>query len=137
MLNVILVMLAIALILALFVAVFFAPGWAGVIVGIIFFLSLAMAIFFAVQKQTKLYREKHISRTNLALNFLYEIIGILLAMAFAGLLGRYIVEIATDQISNGSIKLLAGIIIGLLAGIGMGVLVTRTWGRLVKTSSES
>ena len=136
MLTVILVMVAIALVLALFLAVFFAPGWAGVIAGIIFFLSLAMAIFFAMQKQTKLYREKQISRTNLARNFLYEIIGILLAIACAGLLGRYIVEIATDQISNGSIKLLAGIIIGLLAGIGVGILVTRAWGKLIKTAAE-
>jgi len=66
---------------------------------------------------------------------LLEIVGVLLAMLFAGLLGRFIAEIATRHISNDLTKLLAGIIIGLMVGIVVGVLIKRTSHRWVKTSS--
>jgi len=123
--------LSIVLILLLFLVSLFAPGWAGATAGIVVLLSLGMAIYSVVQKQMRLHREKPIGRTRLILNILSEIIGITLAMAFAGLLGRYIAEIATGRISNDLAKLIAGIGIGLLVGICVGVLVRRTWGRFV------
>ena len=118
----------------LLIALLFAPGWAGAITSIVLFISFAIAIFFVLQKQTKLYRERPMSRVKLARNVLFESMGILLAMVLAGLLGRTIAQTGTAQISNDLIKLIAGIMIALLAGMGVGFLVKRIWGRLVKTS---
>ena len=121
----------------LLIALLFAPGWAGAITSIVLFISFAIAIFFVLQKQTKLYRERPMSRVKLARNILFESMGILLAMVLAGLLGRYIAQIGTTQISNDLTKLIAGIVISLLAGMGVGFLVKRMWERLVKPSLES
>ena len=121
----------------LLIALLFAPGWASAITSIVLFISFAIAIFFVVQKQRKLYQEKRTSRVKLARNVLFESTGILLAMVLAGLLGRTIAQIGTTQISNDLTKLMAGIVIALLAGMGVGFLVKRTWGRLIKTSPES
>ena len=121
----------------LLIALLLAPGWAGAIISIALFISFAIAIFFVVQKQMKLYQEKPTSRVKLARNVLFEIMGVLLAMVLAGLLGRYIAQIGTAQVSNDLTKLIAGFLIALLAGMGVGILVKHTWERLVKTSLES
>ena len=121
---------AIAITFLLLAVSFFVPGWARVITGIIFSFILGIAILPAVGRQRKLYRENRISRAVLARNVLYEVMGILLAMALAFLLGRYVLEIATEQISNVLIKFVAGVAISLLAGMGAGFLVKRAWSRL-------
>jgi len=121
----------------LLIALLFAPGWAGAITSIVLFISFAIAIFFVVQKQMKLYREKPTGRLKLARNILFESMGVLFVMVLAGLLGRTIAQIGTAQISHDLTKLMAGIVIALLAGMGVGFLVKRTWERLVKTSPES
>jgi hypothetical protein len=130
-------MLCIALLLALIAIFFLVPAWAGTALSIALITSSAIAIFSAVQKQIQLFREKPTGRFKLVLNVLLEIMGILLAMVLAGLLGRYIAQLGTAQISNHLTKMVAGIMISLLAGMGMGILVTRTWGKLVKTSAKS
>ena len=129
--------LCIALLLALIAIFFLAPTWAGTAINIALIISSAIAIFSAVQKQMQVFREKPTSRLKLVLNVLLEIMGILLAMGLAGLLGRYIAQLGTAQISSHLTKMVAGIMISLLAGMGMGILVTRTWGKLVKTSAKS
>jgi len=53
-------------------------------------------------------------------------------MTLAGLLGRSVAAMATQQMGNGLFKVIAGILVGLLAGIGVGFVVKQTWGRLVK-----
>lgn len=122
----------IVFIVALFAVYLFAPLWAGVAAGIIIFIILAMAIFSVVQNQRKLYREKRISRNDLVRNVFYEGMGILLAMIMAFVIGKYITEIATGQIGNDLIRFAAAIVIGLLTGMGVGFVVKRTWGHLVK-----
>jgi hypothetical protein len=121
---------AILLIVTLLAAYFFGDGWAGVIVAALFCVTLAGAILVILQEQRKLYRENRISRAKLIRNALFQIAGILLAMALASLLGRWLAEAATQQISNGLIKFIAGMILGLLAGMGVGFLVKQMWGRL-------
>jgi len=69
-------------------------------------------------------------------NVLIETAGLLLATVLAGLLGRSIAQIATQQISNDLIKLAAGIATGLLVGIGVGVLMQRISGRFMKTLTD-
>ena len=127
--------LCIALLIALIAIFFFSPTLAGTAVSIALIISSAIAIFSAVQKQMQLFREKPTSRLKLVLNVLLEIMGILIAMVLAGLLGRYIAQLGTAQISHDLTKMVAGIVIGLLAGMGIGILVTRTWGKLVKASA--
>jgi len=129
--------LLIAYLSILVIALLLAPGWAGAIISIALFISFAIAIFFVLQKQMKLYREKPTSRVKLACNVLFESMGVLFVMALAGLLGRYIAQMGTGQISNDLTKLIVGIVIGLLAGMSVGFLVKRTWEQLVKTSPES
>lgn len=129
--------LSIALILMLLAVFFFAPGWAVITAGIVFSLSMTMMIFSVVQKQKFLYREKPTSGIKLARNVLFEIMGVLAAMALAGLLGRYIAQIVTQQISNDLIKFTASIATGLLVGIGVGIVMQRTWERFAKTSAEN
>ena len=127
--------LCIALLLALIAIFFLVPAWAGTAVSIALIISSAIAIFSAIQKQMQLFREKPTGGFKLLLNVLLEIMGILLAMVLAGLLGRYIAQLGTAQMSNHLTKMVAGIMIGLLAGMAMGIVVTRTWGKLTRTSA--
>ena len=123
---------AIVLILALFVAYLFAPGWAGVLAGIIFFSILAVAIFSVVQNQMKLYGEKRINRARLARNIFYEVMGILLTMIMAALVGRFVTEFAMQQIGYTLMGFAAGILFGLLAAMSLGFFVKQMWSRLAK-----
>jgi len=105
----------------------FVPGWAGVVAGVILFLILTVAILSVVQNQMKMYREKRISRSQMARNVLYDVVGILLAMLFASMIGRFATEIATQQIGQTLPGFAAGIVVSLLAGMSVGFLVKRTW----------
>jgi len=111
----------------LLAASLFVPGWAGVIAGVILFLILTVAILSVVQNQMKMYREKRISRSQMARNVLYDVVGILLAMLFASMIGRFATEIATQQIGQTLPGFAAGIVVSLLAGMSVGFLVKRTW----------
>ena len=123
----------VTLLLAIIIFLWQYPSFTSAL-GIAFLLfSLAAAISSIFKKQREAYLQSKITRGAFMRNVLLEIFGILLAMALAGLLGRYIAKFATEQISNHLTKLIAGILIGLLVGMGMGVLVNRTWDRLVKT----
>lgn len=93
------------------------------------FVVTVMLVFF---KWMHNYREGKITRVIFVRNIFFEIIGILLAMTLAGLLGKYIAQKATAQIANELAKLIAGIIVGLLAGMSMGILMKRTCDQLLK-----
>ena len=126
---------AVILIVTLLAAYFFGAGWAGVMVAALFCLTLTGAIFVILREQRKLYREKRISRIQLVRNVLFQVAGVLLAMALASVLGRWIVDAATQQISNGLIKFITGMVVGLLAGMGVGFLVKQMWGRLADSNA--
>lgn len=97
-------------------------------------LSFGVVILPIIKKQRELYKRGNLTSGELVRKIALEVFGILLAMALAGLAGRYLGQIVITQTSNELIKLIAGILIGLLAGIGVGVLVQRTWGQMIKTS---
>lgn len=94
--------------------------------------SLATAILTVFKKNRKAYLQGKITRGVFARNILVEILGILLAMTLAGLLGRYLAQLAIAKITNELIKLIASIVIGSLAGMGVGFAMKRTWGQLLK-----
>ncbi len=119
----------------LLVVLFFARQFpaAGLILGMTFFLfSLIIASLAVIGKHREAYRQGQITRAIFIRNIFVEILGVLIAMALAVLLGRYIAQIATEHINNALTKFIAGILIGLLVGIGVSILVKHAWGRIVK-----
>src|SRR5262245_23592420 len=106
---------------------------AGLLLGIIFLLvSFFIASFIVLQKQREAYRQGRINRSVFIRNAVLELTGVLLAMVLAGLFGRYVAEITTWQINNDLIRTIAGIMVGLLIGVGIGAFAKNTWGRLAK-----
>jgi len=107
--------------------------WAGLRLGIIFLLfSLVTGSLAVIEKHRQAYRQEEITRGVFIRNAVLEITGILLAMTLAALLGRPLATSATQGIGNGLLRAIAGIVVGLLAGLGIGFVVKQTWGRLVK-----
>ena len=108
------------------------------VLGMAFLLfGFAIASTFVIGKHRQAHLQGRITRAVFVRNSLFEITGILLTMLLAGLLGRYLAQVAIEQFSNDLTKLVAGIVTGLLVGIGMGLLIKYTWGRFVMTPSES
>jgi len=106
---------------------------AGLILGIIFLLfSFFIASSAVLEKHREAYRQGKIRRSIFIRNVLLEGTGILLAMALAGLLGRYVAEVATRQIDSELTRVVAGIMVGLLVGMGVGTFARKTWGRFAK-----
>lgn len=112
-------------------SVFFGQSTSAVLAQYIL-IGLVISIIFMAQRNWKTYLQGKITRSVFMRNVILEIFGILLAMTLAGLLGRYIAEVATAQITNDIARFIAGILIGLLAGVCVAILVKRTWGWLLK-----
>jgi len=107
---------------------------AGARLGILFLLlSFLIASVAIVRKQRESYLQGGLTRGAFLRHIVLEITGAGLAMVLASLLGRTIAGMATSQISNDLIKLVAGILIGLTMGIIVGILVNKAWRRLVRT----
>ena len=123
---------AIVITFVLLTASLFVPSWAGVVAGVMLSLILTVAIFSVVQNQMKLYGEKRINRARLARNIFYEVMGILLTMIMAALVGRFVTEFAMQQIGYTLMGFAAGILFGLLAGMSLGFFVKQMWSRLAK-----
>jgi hypothetical protein len=105
----------------------------GLILGIIFLsFSFFITSSAVLEKHRKAYRQGTITRGVFLRNVLLEGTGILLAMVLAGVFGRYMAGIATRQIDNGLLRVIAGIMVGLLVGMGIGTFARKTWGRLAR-----
>jgi hypothetical protein len=103
---------------------------------ILLLFSVARAIASVIAKHRAAHLRGRITFVVFVRNVLIETAGLLFAMILAAFLGRFIAQIATQQISNDLIKLAAGIATGLLVGIGVGVLMQRISGRFMKTAAE-
>ena len=88
----------------------------------VLFATLIITVALTARKHWRSYKQGNITRNVVMRNMLLDIFGILLAMTLAGLFGRHIAEIATEQINNDLTKLIAGVVIGLVVGIGIGLL---------------
>jgi hypothetical protein len=105
--------------------------------GITFLLfSFLIASAAVIEKQKEPYRRGRITRGAFIRNAALEIIGTGLAMIAAGMLGKHAAELATQQIGNDLIRIIAGMMVGLLVGVSVGALARKTWGRLVRVSQE-
>ena len=108
---------------------------AGLRLGIAFLLlSFLIASLAVLQKQKKAYCNGEITRRIFIRNAALEISGGFLVMLLAGLLGRNAAEIATQQIGNDVVRLVAGIAVGLLVGISVGAMANKTLRRWVQVS---
>jgi hypothetical protein len=126
------IIIAVLLFLSLLICVRLFPS-SGLILTIIFLiLGFVLASLPVVEKHRQAYLQGKISRGVYTRNILFDMTGVLLALIAAALLGRYIAEIATRQISNDLTKLIAGIIIGLLIGLVVGTLVKQAWRHTAK-----
>ena len=95
-------------------------------------LSFGLASFVAIHKHRQAYRQGSIRRKEFLRNASFEVLGILLAMILASLVGKEIAHMAAGQIDDALFRALAGILIGFLTGLGTGILIRRLWGRLVR-----
>ena len=100
-------------------------------------LSFLIASLVVLEKHKKAYRKEAIHRNVFIRNAVLEISGTYLVMLLAGLAGRYSAEIATQQIGHDLIRVIAGIGVGLVVGLGTGFLGKKTLRRLVEISPQS
>src|SRR3990170_970855 len=128
-------LISIALLLAV-IAVWQFPSARLMLFLLLLLFSVARAFASVIAKHREAHLRGRITSVIFVRNVLIETAGLLLAMVLAGLLGRFIAQIATQHISNDLIKLAAGIATGLLVGIGVGVLMQRLSGRVMKTLTE-
>jgi hypothetical protein len=125
----------ISLLLALFVLAWFFPA-AGMSLGVGFLLlSFVIASVAIVHKHRQAYRLGRTSRGKSVRDTVLEIVVTGLTMIAAGLLARALAASWTAQIGNDLVRFAAGIAIGLLTGLGIGFVVSQTWGRLMKSIS--
>lgn len=120
------------LLVILVILMWFFPSAMPVLGMSLLLLSFGVVILPIIKKQRELYKRGNLTSGELVRKIALEVFGILLAMALAGLAGRYLGQIVSTQITDELIKLIAGTLIGLLAGIGVGILVKRTWGQILK-----
>ena len=110
---------------------------AGLKLGIAFLLLCFLLVsWLALDKQKNAYRQGQLTRSRFIRNAVIEISGVWVVMTLAGLLGRGAAGFATQPIRDGSLRVVAGIVIGLLVGIGLGALAQRTLRRLAGISSK-
>jgi len=98
-------------------------------------ISLGFAIFAAVRKHRTAYLLGRITRSAYVRNIFLDVAGMLLAVACAGLLGRYVAQMLAGPTDNALIRMVAGILIGMLVGIAAGLLVNWAWRRLLVKAS--
>jgi hypothetical protein len=98
-------------------------------------LSLLLASFFIVRQQRAAYRRGGMRRSLFLWNVAVEVTGLGLAMVMAGTLGRTVAALAVDTGGDALVRFTVAIGIGLLAGPVAGLLVSRSWGRLVRNGA--
>ena len=109
--------------------------WAFMVILLLFGSLRALAE--VVTKQRTAYQQGEITLPICLRNLGVEIVGLFSAMLLAGWSGRSLAQLATNPIQNEGIKLVAGMVVGLLAGVGIGFFIKQTWGRLVKAPTEN
>ena len=130
--HVISLIISLLLLMALFLTAWLYPS-IGIPLGIIILLfGLAASTYMIIKKNREACLQGKILRSAAVRNSVLEITGILLAMLLAGRIGRPLAELVTGQIGHEIIRLIAGLITGLLAGAVIGTLVKGVSNRMVR-----
>lgn len=124
-------LISIALVITLLTVSILVPGWANFTAGVTVVVGLLMVLYTVVQKHVRRHKSQPVSKLTTARNIFIETTSILLAMLAAGFLGKVVAEAATSQINDELTKLVTGIFIGVLIGLGTGFLVRRGCGAIL------
>ena len=126
-----------SLLLILLILAWIFPS-SGLKLGIVFLLlSFLITSIVVLEKHQKRYHGGEITRGVFIRNSAVEISGTGLIMLLAGLLGRAIAEIAARPIQHELFRVIAGIAVGLLVGLGVGILAKKILRRLVEVSLKA
>ena len=128
--------LFVLLLLSMLVLAWLFPASRSIIEITFLLTSFVTAIWVAIAKNRDLYRKGQLTRRLFVRNTILDISAVLLAMALAGLLARTIVPISIGQIGDNLLKILAGIVVGLSIGFGVGVFMKRIRGWVAVISSK-
>ena len=101
------------------------------------FFSFLVASAAILVRHYDAYRNGKITRGVFVLNAALEIGGTFTIMLVAGLLGRYLAEVATQSIGDDLLRVIAALVIAMAVGIGVGLLAKKTLRRLVEVPHES
>jgi hypothetical protein len=99
-------------------------------------LTFLLVSWLALEKQKNAYRTWQITRGVFIRNAAVEISGAWIVMTLAGLLGREAAWFATQPIGNDLLRTIAGIVVGLLVGMGVGTLANKTWKQVTNVPPE-
>jgi hypothetical protein len=130
------VLIPIALLLGV-IAAWQSPWVRLVLLMMLLLFGIVQSLASVIAKHRTARQLGRITSTALVGNVLIEIIFLLSVMALAGILGRYAAQLATQQIDHDFMRFVAGIVTGMLVGIGVGAALHPLWGRLVKTGTEN
>jgi len=124
--------LLMSLLITLLILAWVFPS-AGLKLGITFLLIIfCITSWIVLEKHKQAYRKGQISRLTFIRNAALEIVGTGLMMLLAGILGRYVAAIVAQPIDNWLLRVIAGIAVGAVVGIGVGLLAKKTLRRLVE-----
>ena len=96
------------------------------------FFSFLVGSAASLGKHNEAYCAGRVTRGIFIRNAALEIGGTLTIMLVAGLLGRYIAGIATQPIGDDLLRLIAGLLVAMCVGIGVGFLAKKTLRWLVE-----
>lgn len=126
-----------SLLLMLLILAWVFPS-AGLKLGIAFLLlSFLIASWMVLEKHKQAYRNGEITQVIFIRNAVLEITGTGLVMGLAGPLGRYAAGIAIQPIRDDLLRVIAGIGVGMVVGIGVGFLAKKTLRRLIEVPHQS
>jgi hypothetical protein len=95
-------------------------------------LSFLVGSAAILAKHQQAYRDGRITRAVFFRNAVLEIGSTLTIMLLAGLLGRYVAQIATQPIEDDLLRVIAGLGVAMFVGIGVGVLAKKTLRPLIE-----
>ena len=128
------IIISVLLILSLLASIWVNQA-VGITLGLTFLLFCLVATSYTIiGKNRKTYQQGEVSLSISIRNTFLEISAILLAMALAGLTGRYLSTIATGNIGSHPLKLVTGIGIGILVGWAVGLFIKFASSRLIRNS---
>ena len=97
------------------------------------FFSFLVASAAILARHYDAYRNGKITRGVFVRKSIVEITGSGLIMLAAGLLGRYVAGIVAQPIDQDLIRVIAGLVVAVAVGVGVGLLAKKTLRRLVET----
>ncbi len=126
---------SIFLTLALLASLFFWPGAARLFSLTVMGLSLSAIVVFSVRRHVQAYQDGKVPRQLVARSIAIDVSGILVSMAVALLVARWIGVHAAQvagKIWGVTAGVLAALLAGLAAGFGVSLSVRWSWGKLTK-----